>query len=451
MSASVQLELNALKKVLQDKNPELLVRLSPRHFGNEELAKLFSLVKRFFVDTGQFIGWDVLRSNVASKCSTADKQRYLMALLDQIQERDINGLTDDMLMTELTDQVKMRHLLLGLQDIAHAAEARDTEKAFALFSGLQEQILLTGDNEILNSTLLNMAGTEVAFRWRTTGVPAIDRRNGVCLGSLILLCGGTGTGKSTQAHSISLHQFKEYHEGIGYWTYEQGKEEIMGRVWSYESDVDLGNIISNDLTNEERLKIRRAKLHLLFQPISEEVTSEFVAKSVEDGLSEEEFIRLASETFEKKPEDIFVLDHGPDFDALMVEMELLRTVKGVRIFVVDYLTLIPGGAAHRGLASWERYLEMSKSLKSFARRGKCIVITPLQFDDKAESIRFSTNIINDADLALFMIQDQEDKELGTVTNKFAKWRNYKTIPGEPLANFKQLRAFDRAKFLEISF
>jgi len=338
-----------------------------------------------------------------------------------------------MLMTELTDQVKMRHLLLGLQDIAHAAEARDTEKAFALFSGLQEQILLTGDNEILNSDILALAGADVSFEWRTTGVPDIDRRNGISLGSLVLICGDTGTGKSTRAHSIGIHQYNKYREGVAYWSWEQGK--------------DLGNIISDELTKEERGKLRAAKLKFLF--INSDVN--FVEESLENGLSEEEFIREAALRFERKPEGFFLFDHGPNFDDLLVEMELLRSTKGVVTFEIDYLTLIPAGASHRGLQSWERYLEMSKALKNFARRGKGIVITPLQFDAKAETIRFSQNIINDADLALFMSQDKEDLELGTVTNKFAKFRNYRTIPGEPLSNFKQLRAFDKAKFLDISF
>lgn len=447
MSASVQLELNALKKVLQDRNPELLVRLSASHFGNEELSKLFMLTKKFFVDTGQFIGWDVLRSNVASKCSTADKQRYLMALLDQIQERDITGLTDDMLMKELTDQVKMRSLLLGLQDIAHAAEARDTEKAFALFNGLQEQILLSGDNEILNSDMLSLAGADVTFEYRTTGVEAIDRRNGISLGSLVLICGDTGTGKSTRAHSIGIHQYNKYGEGVAYWSWEQGKKEIMARVWSHESDVDLGKIISDELSRDERAKLRKAKLFFLF--LNSDVN--FVEESLEAGMSEEEFIREAAGRFERRPSGFFIYDHSPNFDELLVEMELLRSTKGVRTFVCDYITLIPAGAAHRGLQSWERFLEMSKALKTFARRGKCIVLTPLQFDSKEGKIRFSQNIINDADLALSMSTDKEDLELGTVTNSFLKFRNFKTIPGEPLSDFKQLKAFDRAKFLDLNF
>jgi hypothetical protein len=50
-----------------------------------------------------------------------------------------------------------------------------------------------------------------------------------------------------------------------------------------------------------------------------------------------------------------------------------------------------------------------------------------------------------------MYQDKDDKEVGSVTNEFAKYRNFKSIPNEPLSPFKQLRAFDKAKFLEISF
>lgn len=440
--------MNAIKKLMSGKNPELLVRMDLKMFGNEELAKLFLVIKRFYVDQGDWIGWDVLRSFVAQKSSSPDKARYILALLDQIQERDINGLTDELLLEDLTGMGKMRILLGGIQEIVQAAEARETDRALALFNSLGAQLIQTGNVSILNSDLLTLAGADVAFDWRTTGIQAIDRRNGTATGSLFLICGDTGTGKSTQAHSVSIHRHVKYSEGVAYWSWEQSKKEVMARIWSHQSDVDLGNIISDTLSTEERKKLRMTKLHFLFLTDDKDVAG-YVDTHFE--LSEEDFIKQAATEFEKKPSSFFVYDHGPDFDQLLVEMELLRSVKGVKLFVVDYLTIVPAGAEHSRMQSWEMYIKMSQKLKNFARTHGVDVITPLQFDSKEGKIKFSKNIINDADLALFMFQDKEDVEMGTVTNEFAKYRNYKTIVGEPLGPFKQLRAFDKAKFMEIKF
>jgi replicative DNA helicase len=293
-----------------------------------------------------------------------------------------------------------------------------------------------------------MAGSDVTFNWRTTGFSGVDERNGVSTGSLVLICGDTGTGKSTAAHSIGVHQYKKYGDGVFYVSWEQGKKEIMSRIFSHESDVDLGKIIDDELTPEERYTVRKAKLQLLFE-VGDTNLDEYLTAGEE--TAEEEFIQQASQDFTSKPSGFYIYDNLRDFDDLMLRMELLRSTKNVRLFIVDYLTLIPPGTEHRGLQSWEVYIKMSQRLKTFARINDVIVITPLQFDAKDEKIRFSKNIINDSDLALFLSQDKEDKEMDSVTWRFGKYRNFKTIPNKPLQDFKLMRAFDRAKFLELEF
>jgi KaiC/GvpD/RAD55 family RecA-like ATPase len=445
---TTQLELNAIKKIMEARDPELLVKVTPAMFGNEELGKLFRLIKHHYVNNSTWVGWDVLRSIVAQKASTVDKANYILALIDQIQARDVAGFSKEMLVEELTGLGKVRTLLDGIQEVVSAAEAKDSEQALALFFSLYEKVAISGNDSVLSADLLSLAGADVKFNWRTTGIAAIDRRNGVATGSLVLLCGDTGTGKSTQAHSIAIHQYNKYGEGVAYWSWEQGKKEIMARVWSHQADVDLGNIISDELEPHDRATVRKAKLKFLFH-YDEVEMDKFVVEN--SHLNEEMFVRAAADKFERKSNGFYIFDHGPDFDQLMVEMELLRSTKGVKVFVVDYLTIVPPGVDHRKLQSWECYIKMSQKLKNFARRHDVIVITPLQFDSSEGKIRFSKNIINDADLALFMYQDKDDKEVGSVTNEFAKYRNFKSIPNEPLSPFKQLRAFDKAKFLEISF
>ena len=444
---NAQTEMNCLHVLMTRNSPELLVKLDASMFGNEEMRKLFLLIKACYVERGSWPGWDVLRSIVEQKSSSADKARFVLALLDQIEQRKVGELSDSDLVAEMVEGSKLRTLLSGIQEVVLAAEVRDVDKALALFNSLNEKLVLKGSQSVLSADLLSLAGSDVRFNWRTTGIEAIDERNGVSTGSLVLLCGDTGTGKSTHGHSIGIHQHLKYADSVAYWSWEQGKKEIMGRIWSHQSEVDLGDIISDELDCADRIKMRTTKLNFLFEddPQIKELASGMLDKS------EEEFIRAASGVLKRRGCEFYIYDHGPNFDQLLVEMELLRSVKGVRLFIVDYLTLIPAGAEMRGMQSWEMYIKMSQRLKSFARRNDVIVITPLQFDAKEGTIRFSKNIINDADLALFMSQDEEDREMGTVTHVFAKYRNFKSIPNKPLESFKLLRSFNTAKFVDIRF
>lgn len=445
---SVQTELNAIKKIMAAKNPELLTKIKHTDFGNEELAKLFLLIRKFFVDKSEWLGWDVLKSIVTSKCTTQDKSKYLTSLLDQIQERDISGLSEEMLIQEMNEAGRCRSVLDSIKEIALAAERRDLEAVQGLYRTGYEKAFLSDSGASDECNLVNMAGEDVTFNWRTTGIQGIDERNGITTGALVLLCGDTGTGKSTAAHSIGVHQFKKYSSGVMYASWEQGRKEIMARIFSYESDVDLGKIIDDELDIEERHKLRNAKLSLLFQ-LEDKDVEKFLKEN--EGVNEELFIKQASAEFKSKENGFFIYDDGPNFDDLLVRMELLRSTKNVELFVVDYLTIIPPGHEHRSLQSWEVYIKMSQQLKNFARKNDVTVIAPLQFDGKEGKIRFSKNILNDADLAIFMSQDKEDVEMNTVTISFGKYRNFKTIKGKPLQSFKLMRSFETAKFREVTF
>lgn len=437
------LELNFIARLMTDRNPELLVQIDRSVFGNEELSKVFLLIRKFYLDTGSFPGWDVLRSDIIGKCSGHEKIKFMSALLDKIQDRDITGLTNDKLVAELQAAGKCRTILNNCKELTAAAENRDIDAVQSLYRKGYEQAFLKADIGTEQADLLHMAGADVKFNWKTTGVKAIDERNGVAAGSLVLLGGDTGTGKSTLAHSIAVHQFQTYGDSIFYASWEQGTKEIMSRVFSYCSGVDLGKIIDDDLTTEERGALRRAKLNLLFDGAD--------LDNVHVALSEEEFLREAAKKYPRKPNSFYLYDDIGSFDDLIIRMELLRSTRGVSTFVCDYLTIIPPGAEHRGMQSWEVYIKMAQKLKNFARIHGCIVITPVQFDAKEGKIRFSQNIKNDADLALFLSQDNDDKTMDTVTVEFGKYRNFKTIPNKPLQSFKLTRDFAHARFLELTF
>lgn len=371
-----------------------------------------------------------------------------MTLLDQISERDISGLTEELLVAEMQMTGKCRLILDSIKDIALAAERKDLDEVVALYHKGYSNVFVNNDSGSDDADLLSIASTSSKFNWRTTGFKAIDERNGISTGSLVLLCGDTGTGKSTAAHSMGVHQFKKYEDSVFYASWEQGVKEITTRIFSYESDIDLGKIMDDVMTAEERVTLRTAKLNLLFTANNSQV-NEYVAANTH--LDEEAFLVQAGKDLEIKPNKFYIFDKIGDFDDLMVRMELMLKTKNVRTFIVDYLTIIPAGAGQRGYQSWELYIKMSQRLKNFARVNDVLVITPLQYDSKEGKIKFSKNIENDADLSIRMSQDKEDLELNSVTWSFGKYRNFKTIMGKPLAPFKLVTAFDRAKFEDMEF
>ena len=447
---NTQSEFNAIKMLVDGASPELLIKFDRSHFGNPELGNIFLLIRHHYLEHGEFPGWQVLSASVASRCKSTDKARQLMGLLEQIRERDIRGLSGESLVAELQATAKVRTILDGVEEMVSAASNKDAERTLSLLKQLHDKAFLQGASTSIDAgSLLARADQDLVFNWCSSGINAIDRRNGFADGWLILLGGDSGTGKSTLAHMLGLHMFKKNAESVYYRTWEQGTGELMARIFSCHSGVDLGNIISDDLDAEERLRLRKAKIELLFQINSDVDINSWLEEMKE--VLEKDFLKEARKSYTPKTNNFFLYDDGCDFDQLLIEMELMFATRGVRLFILDYLTIIPKGVEHRGMQSWEAYIKMTDRLKNFCNRTRSKVILPLQFDAKEGTIRFSKNIINAADLAIWMSQDAEDKEMDTVTFEFGKYRNYKTIKGEPLQSFKLMKAFATARFQEVSF
>jgi hypothetical protein len=149
-------------------------------------------------------------------------------------------------------------------------------------------------------------------------------------------------------------------------------------------------------------------------------------------------------SLEPRDNKFMLFDDCLDFDSLLMKMELLYAVKNVKVFIVDYITLIPRGRLERQLQQWEYHLYKSAMLKTFARKhGDVIVITPVQFDSKEDKLRLASNMINDADICLTMKQTDDDKKVDMVTVTFKKYRNF---TGDALKDFKLIKEFSKAGF-----
>lgn len=441
MPNNAQLELNALAYLTNVRCPELLVRIEPEMFGNVDLRNIFSLVKRYYTEKGTWAGWDVISGIVSKAAKSAERADYLVKLILKIRDREIEGLTEADLLNELSDFKNLRTVMDVSEELIQAVEQKDAGKVVALYKQGYERICV-GTSVEEESDLGMLSGEDTKFVFRTTGIAEIDKRSGFAEGGLILYAGESGSGKSTLAHCTGIHNYKNYPGSVAYWTYEQGKKEITARIWSRESQLDLGKLISGELSEAERLVYRKAKAQFLMKDTGD------IEKFLMDGekLSEQEFMRNLYEKYETIENKFLIFDDCLDFDALLLKMELLYSVKGVRVFIIDYITLVPRGRMYRELAQWEYNLYKTQALKTFARKhGDVLVITPVQYDAKDDKIKMASNMLNDADVCISMHQTPEDKKVDIVGCEFKKYRNF---TGDPLKNFRLFQEFNKAGFMD---
>jgi len=156
MAVNANTELNAIKKLMDSKNPELLVAINPDHFGNGELRKIFMLIRKFYVENSVFLGWDVLKQYVAGLCKTADKTKFMLSLLDQIETRDIAGLTDELLLKELNDYHKFRIILSKAGDLVRAVEDKDIDSTLGRLKELHDSVFVEHEYELTKAEMSKM-------------------------------------------------------------------------------------------------------------------------------------------------------------------------------------------------------------------------------------------------------------------------------------------------------
>lgn len=449
-----QLEFNAIAYVMQTRDPSLLISILPEHFGNTDLAKLFILIRKYYTDTSEFCGWDVLAGMVAKACKTPEMSKFMIALLEQVRERDITGLTADALLNDLREYSKFRTVLKKVDPLIKSVEEKDIDKCLGTLKELHDSVFASSAlSSLEEADMASMASRKIKFDFRSTGIKPIDDRGGLIVGGLTIVAAPAKTGKSTLAGMIGLHQYLNEEGSIAYFSYEMNAAEVRARIFANYAEIDLGDLMAEELTKEDQLKLLLAE-SIFYCGDLPEVHEYFNSCKT---MSREEYFKGLLATVPHRKNKLYIFDGREDWDELFVKMNLLATTKGVKTFIVDYPFLVPRGKAHSNLASWEYSLLMNKNLKTFSHTHGLNVITPAQLDPGKKGddprLRFVSNAINDCDLALFLVEHDEDKTLQTVTVIFKAMRNFKTVKGgapfpEP---FKILKELHQSRFAYLEF
>lgn len=250
------------------------------------------------------------------------------------------------------------------------------------------------------SKMEEMAMREDGLTGLTSGFADIDNKlSGLQKSDLILLAARPSMGKTALGLNIALNSALKGDAKVGVFSLEMSKEQLVQRMLSSISHVDLQKIISGKLGEDDWLKIVKA-----MGPLSEAN---------------------------------MYIDDTPGISLMEVKAKCrkLKIEKGLDLVVIDYLQLMQSDSYSE--SRQQEISAISRGLKGLAKEMDCPVIALSQLSRAPElrsdhrpilsDLRESGAIEQDADVVLFLYrdeyynQDTDKKNIGEVI--IAKHRN----------------------------
>lgn len=213
-----------------------------------------------------------------------------------------------------------------------------------------------------------------------TGFKELDNHlSGMQKSDLIILAARPSLGKSALAMDIARHVATSYHASVGIFSLEMSKGQVVDRMLSSASGVDLWRLRTGRLSikNGDLINLRQSTRSLSSAPIY-----------IEDNLSSS-IVQMKSMA------------------------RKLQAEKGLGLLVVDYLQLIQ--PTNSNASTVQQITEISRALKEIARELDIPVLALSQLSraveqrhpmiPKLSDLRDSGSIEQDADVVLFISRD----------------------------------------------
>jgi len=241
-----------------------------------------------------------------------------------------------------------------------------------------------------------------------TGFKEFDERTGgFYKTNLVIVGAGSGHGKSLFAVNLLQRSYL-----LGYnvclCSYEMTEDEVLVRLLSCISEVDMGKILNNKLTPPEADQATAA-------------WREFNLRGYEKG---NHYSIICPKTETTVPEIGFrVRSKKPD------------------VLILDYINLL-GTAAGTAEAQWQVLGDISRESKLLANKLNCVVILLAQIDD-TYNLRYSKGIKDHANFVMGFIRSAESVASKVINIHQMKARN------APLYNFDLQERFDIAQFRDM--
>lgn len=312
--------------------------------------------------------------------------------INEIGDFVVSSANFDYHLNIITEKALLRHLIIAsngiiescytaakpVKSIVDAAE----QAIFAIaelpsHQGFQRIDQLSA--EVLH-TIDQIASTKIPVTGVSTGFPDLDRlTGGFRPGQFIILAARPAMGKTSLALNIASHAAVNMNKKVAVFTMEMGADEVIMRMFSSASEVNMDSMLKGYGMNEEKL-IR---------------------------------IMQASEVLSTK--HIYIDESGTNtpLDIRAKTRRLSAEVGGLDLIIIDYLQLmtLPKDKDNRQ----QEISEISRALKILAKDMKIPVVALSQLNRGLENredrrprladLRESGAIEQDADLVMFIYRD----------------------------------------------
>jgi len=413
---SNRLEMQAIYNICEGKtkySSVMLASLSEDHFHSEYSKEIIGRIKRVTQINGEIpnikeISVDPVISEDSRKAISkfegdiVDSRRKSLKIVNNLhkyyQMRKLYFLSEKINEALLRDKVDVEKLVnQTAQEISKVSIKIDS----------QQQMFNLGGNGTFSKVLKKLTNDEKP-EMIPTGFSDFDRTNGgLFYGSMVLIGGTTGGGKSSLAIQL-LKNMAENAESCVYVPLEMTEVESGARLMSNLSGISLLKILQKKLTRAEKKKV-----------ISE--GKKFHAKL-------------------KKQGNMYSI-MSPEEDMTAEEILLMLQPYGFRVILIDYISLLKGVD---GEESWKQLSNVARMCKIYAKTHNIIVILLVQINDEGY-IRYSKGVEEHANNAWYFVANKETREAGVLNITQKKARNQAMFDFQLAFEADVMRIYDMDK------
>lgn len=417
-----------VNKLLSEQNPDIWAKLK-LVFLDPVYSTVYSSINRYYEKYNAIPSFEDLEL-ASTREGQTQKTLAALKLLDTSEistELALDALIDQYTQNET---IRLLDKFLDRLPVYDTAEIKDSLANIVLT--LDEKTLTTEGVYTMDNLALFQRPEELARERIHLGLNnTFDAVVGGCARQELVLVGGLrGSGKSITCSNIVINQYEAGNTAV-YFTIEMIGKETNERNISILADVDHQRLKQNKLTNEEILKVVKARANMFLD--ADDLVE--IYKKDQDKFKFEETLM---KTKQLKPDNQMVIidDRALTLSSIDLHLGKLKAKFGdkLTVCVIDYLNQIVVEGASQ--FDWQPQIIVSKKLKELARKYDILMVSPYQIDASGEA-RFAKGILDAADIALLMTA--HDKEANAISFETTKIRGAKEMNFTSGMNWDSLR------------
>lgn len=408
---SKSLETMALWFITQNKSAsfQLFSQLNEEHFGSKANAAAFKRLRFVNKTKNILMSFDDLKEDTA----IPEASRLIFDAWEKttlVTKQRANEIYD-----RLEDYRKKRVMYDGLKKITEEQLLQNLN----IDEVVNNIVQLTGKARSPDSNdeyfITGRGGNtdEIVKRVLSRGIPVIptgistwdDVNGGIPMNSVVLLGADTSGGKSLMADCLA-ENFVDYGAKTAFVSLEMDIEELTVRRLSRISSIDQGKIFSPDKLSEKE------------------------KKQITEAHNER------NKRWDKQGKSLYT--RVPKGNPTIEELLLRLQPHDFKVIIIDYISLLSGTS---GDDQWRRLGDVVAYCKSFCRNNGCSIVLLVQIT-KEQKLKYSSTMLEHADLAWFWVKDQTVLETGVVTVNVPKARKQKAFTFQLKAEYEYARFVD---------